>query len=70
MPPSEDYPVNDTELHASDFAYNYGNLSVEQKKEVFEVTRNSLEVLSSMLVKETEPKPTMVINLILAENMI
>ncbi|MBA0769695.1 hypothetical protein Gotri_018399 [Gossypium trilobum] len=59
LPPSEDYPVNDPELHASDFAYNYGNLSVEQKKEVFEVTRNSLEVLSSMLVKETEPKPTM-----------
>ncbi|MBA0802651.1 hypothetical protein Gohar_012930, partial [Gossypium harknessii] len=59
LPPSEDYPVNDPELHASDFAYNYGNLSVEQKKEVFEVTRNSLEVLSSMLVRETEPKPTM-----------
>ncbi|KAE8724872.1 Sec14p-like phosphatidylinositol transfer family protein, putative isoform 2 [Hibiscus syriacus] len=37
----------------------YASLSAEEKKEVFEVTRNSLEVLSSMLSKETEPKPTL-----------
>ncbi|XVE72928.1 hypothetical protein DITRI_Ditri11bG0077000 [Diplodiscus trichospermus] len=56
--PSENYHVNNTGLHGSEFAYNYGILSVEQKKELFEVTRNSLEVLSSMLSTETEPKPT------------
>ncbi|XVF21576.1 hypothetical protein REPUB_Repub12eG0101500 [Reevesia pubescens] len=58
LPPSENYPVNNTGFHGNDFAYNYGSLSVEQKKELFEVTRNSLEVLSSMLSTETEPKPT------------
>ncbi|XVF32389.1 hypothetical protein REPUB_Repub17cG0078000 [Reevesia pubescens] len=58
LPPSENYPVNNTGLHGIDFAYNYRSLSVEQKKELFEVTRNSLEVLSSMLSKETELKPT------------
>ncbi|XP_022769869.1 TOM1-like protein 2 [Durio zibethinus] len=57
LPPSENYPVNNTGLHGSDFAYSYGSLSVEQKKELFEVTRNSLEVLSSMLSTETELKP-------------
>ncbi|XWS76250.1 hypothetical protein CRYUN_Cryun01aG0159300 [Craigia yunnanensis] len=58
LPPSENYPVNNTGLHGNDFAYNYGSLSVEQKKELFEVTRNSLEVLYSMLSTETELKPT------------
>ncbi|XP_022758414.1 TOM1-like protein 2 isoform X2 [Durio zibethinus] len=58
LPPSDNYPVNNTGLHGNDFAYNYGSLSVEQKKELFEVTRNSLEVLSSILSRETEPKPT------------
>ncbi|KAK6259956.1 VHS domain - like 1 [Theobroma cacao] len=61
LPPPENYPVNNTGLHGSDlstFAYNNGSLSVEQKKELFEVTRNSLEVLSSMLNTDTEPKPT------------
>ena len=69
MPPPEHYPVNNTGLHGTDhstFAYDYGSLSVEQKKELFEVTRNSLEVLSSMLNTETEPKPTKVILLLLA----
>ncbi|XWS36434.1 hypothetical protein CRYUN_Cryun20dG0085800 [Craigia yunnanensis] len=59
LPPSENYPFNNTGLHGtnhSTFAYDYGSLSVEQKKELFEVTRNSLEVLSSMLNTETEPK--------------
>lgn len=69
LPPPENYPVNNTGLHGSDlstFAYNNGSLSVEQKKELFEVTRNSLEVLSSMLKTDTEPKPTKVILLLLA----
>ncbi|GMI69291.1 hypothetical protein HRI_000598400 [Hibiscus trionum] len=56
LPPPENYPVNNTGLQG-DFAYNYGTLSVEQKKELFEVTRNSLEVLSSILSTGTEPKP-------------
>ncbi|KAK8506156.1 hypothetical protein V6N13_002796 [Hibiscus sabdariffa] len=57
LPPPENYPINNTGLQGNDFAYNYGNLSVEQKKELFEVTRNSLEVLSSILSTGTEPKP-------------
>ncbi|KAL4378453.1 hypothetical protein GQ457_02G003920 [Hibiscus cannabinus] len=57
LPPPENYPVNNTGLQGNDFAYNYGSLSVEQKKELFEVTRNSLEVLSSILSTGTEPKP-------------
>lgn len=60
LPPSENYPVNNTGLHNTGhgtFAYDYGSLSVERKKELFEVARNSLEVLSSMLNTETEPKP-------------
>lgn len=66
VPPSENYPVNNTGLHGGHgtFAYDHGSLSVEQKKEFFEVTRNSLEVLSSMLNTETEPKPTKVIPLL------
>ncbi|KAK8289119.1 hypothetical protein V6Z11_D07G167300 [Gossypium hirsutum] len=58
LAPSENYPINGTGLHGSDFACNYGRLSLEPKKELFKVTRNSLEVLSSMLSKETQPKPT------------
>ncbi|KAK5819121.1 hypothetical protein PVK06_024082 [Gossypium arboreum] len=58
LAPSENYPINGTGLHGSDFACNYGRLSLEHKKELFKVTRNSLEVLSSMLSKETQPKPT------------
>ncbi|KAE8730622.1 hypothetical protein F3Y22_tig00002919pilonHSYRG00270 [Hibiscus syriacus] len=57
FPPPENYPVNNTGLQGNDFAYNYGSLSVEQKKELFEVTRNSLEVLSSIFSTGTEPKP-------------
>ncbi|KAK8346879.1 hypothetical protein V6Z11_A07G248100 [Gossypium hirsutum] len=57
LPPPENYPANNTGLQGNDFAYNYGSLSVEQKKELFEVTQNSLEVLSSILSTGTEPKP-------------
>ncbi|MBA0674975.1 hypothetical protein Goari_016543 [Gossypium aridum] len=58
LAPSENYPINGTGLHGSDFACNYERLSLEHKRELFKVTRNSLEVLSSMLSKETQPKPT------------
>ncbi|KAE8685352.1 phytochrome A-associated F-box protein-like [Hibiscus syriacus] len=57
LPPPENYPVNNTGLQGNDFAYNYGSFYVEQKKELFEVTRNSLELLSSILSTGTEPKP-------------
>ncbi|GMI66441.1 hypothetical protein HRI_000313400 [Hibiscus trionum] len=59
LPPADNYPVDNTEPDGGEFTYSYGGLSAEQKKEVFEVTRNSLEVLSSMLSKETEPIPTL-----------
>ncbi|KAL5796519.1 hypothetical protein ACOSQ2_001339 [Xanthoceras sorbifolium] len=58
--PSESYPIPDTGLEGRDhasFAYNYGSLSVDEKKEVLVITRNSLDVLSSILNTETEPKP-------------
>ncbi|GLU07762.1 hypothetical protein SLE2022_247100 [Rubroshorea leprosula] len=57
---SESYPVPHTGVNGSDhgsFVFNFGSLSIEQKKEFFEITRNSLEVLSSMLNVEMEPKP-------------
>ncbi|KAK2648749.1 hypothetical protein Ddye_016238 [Dipteronia dyeriana] len=60
MSPSESYPFPDTGLHGADhtsFAYDYGSLSVDDKKEVLVITRNSLDVLSSILNTETEPKP-------------
>ncbi|KAL2934761.1 TOM1-like protein 2 [Bienertia sinuspersici] len=57
--PPESYPVPGSESNgASDVMLpcNYGSLSVEQKKEFLEITRNSLEVLSSLLSSEVEPK--------------
>ncbi|KAK8694012.1 hypothetical protein V6N13_071576 [Hibiscus sabdariffa] len=59
LPPPDNYPVNNTGPDGGDFTYSYGSLSAEQKKKVFQVTRNSIEVLSSMLSKETEPMPTL-----------
>ncbi|OMP11110.1 VHS domain-containing protein [Corchorus olitorius] len=61
LPPSENYPVTNTGSHGGNhnmFSYNYGTLSDEERKELFKVTRNSLEVLSSMLNAETNHKPT------------
>ncbi|KAE8692189.1 Structural maintenance of chromosome 1 protein, putative isoform 1 [Hibiscus syriacus] len=42
-----------------DFTYSYGSLSAEEKKEVFEVTRNSLEdeLTESMLEKWKQSQP-------------
>ncbi|KAF5741845.1 TOM1-like protein 1-like isoform X1 [Tripterygium wilfordii] len=45
-------------LHGVDgtgLPYNYGSLSIEEKKELLLVTRNSLELLSSILNTEAEP---------------
>ncbi|KAI9180693.1 hypothetical protein LWI28_007294 [Acer negundo] len=61
LSPSESYPFPNTGLQGADhtrsFVYNYGSLSVDEKKEVLVITRNSLDVLSSILNTETEPKP-------------
>lgn len=55
MSPPERYPIPDT--GGSSFPFSYRSLSVEEKKEYLVVTRNSLELFSSILNTETEPKP-------------
>ncbi|XP_010475349.1 PREDICTED: target of Myb protein 1 [Camelina sativa] len=58
VPPPGSYPVpNQVQARGEDegLDYNFGNLSIEDKKEQIEITRNSLELLSSML--NTEGKP-------------
>ncbi|CAN1245037.1 TOM1-like protein 2 [Linum grandiflorum] len=58
MPPPGSYPVPDSGLPGlgqGTFPQNY--LSAEEKNEVLVTTRNSLELLSSILNAETEPKP-------------
>lgn len=59
--PPGSYPIPDTGMHniggGSAFAFNHPGLSVEEKKEYLVVTRNSLELLSSILDAEAEPKP-------------
>ncbi|KAG5567411.1 hypothetical protein RHGRI_002829 [Rhododendron griersonianum] len=60
MSPPERYPVPDSGLHGADnatFPYGYGIQSIEEKKEILEITRNSLEILSSILNSGSEPKP-------------
>ncbi|XP_021814784.1 TOM1-like protein 2 [Prunus avium] len=60
LSPPERYPVPDTGLHGAnhnDFAFNYQSLAVEEKREFLVVARNSLELLSSILNTETDPKP-------------
>ncbi|KAL6210711.1 hypothetical protein ACLB2K_015943 [Fragaria x ananassa] len=58
VPPPERYPVPDTGFHdANDREFRYNYLSVEEKKECLVVARNSLELLSSILNAETDPKP-------------
>ncbi|XP_021770177.1 TOM1-like protein 2 [Chenopodium quinoa] len=57
--PPESYPIPGSESNGAADAmlpYNYGNLSSEQKKEFLEITKNSLEVLSSLLSSEADPK--------------
>ncbi|KAL1202128.1 TOM1-like protein 2 [Cardamine amara subsp. amara] len=58
VPPPGSYPVPNQEQARGDddgLDYNFGNLSIKDKKEQIEITRNSLELLSSML--NTEGKP-------------
>lgn len=69
LSPPERYPVPDTGLHGgnhNDFAFNYQSLAVEEKKEFLVVARNSLELLSSILNTETDPKPLKVCFLLLS----
>lgn len=55
LSPPESYPIPDTGLQNHDTTY-IGE-SIEEKKEFLVVTRNSLEILSSILNSEVEPKP-------------
>ncbi|XP_075648725.1 TOM1-like protein 2 [Castanea sativa] len=60
LSPPERYPIPDTGMHdtgGSSLPFSYRILSVEEKKEYLVVTRNSLELFSSILNTETEPKP-------------
>jgi len=64
LSPPGTYPIPDTGMHDTDgtaFPLNYRNLSVEEKKEYLVITRNSLELLSSILDAETPQKPLKVI---------
>lgn len=68
LSPSGLNPIPDAGLHDADgtaFSYNYGILSMEEKKEFILITRNSVELLSSILESETEPKTIKVIHLFL-----
>ncbi|WZZ01935.1 hypothetical protein YC2023_074263 [Brassica napus] len=62
VPPPGSYPVPNQEQargdHDGGFYYNFGNLSIKDKKEETEITRNSLELLSSMLNTEGKPNHT------------
>ncbi|XP_010457748.1 PREDICTED: target of Myb protein 1 [Camelina sativa] len=61
VPPPGSYPVPNQEQARGDdegIDYNFGNLSIEDKKEQIEITRNSLELLSSMLNTEGKPNHT------------
>ncbi|ESW34541.1 hypothetical protein PHAVU_001G161300 [Phaseolus vulgaris] len=58
--PPERYPIPEAELDMDDpaaFSSTYQHISVEEKKEHLVVARNSLELLSSILNSEAEPKP-------------
>lgn len=60
LSPPGSYPIPDTGMHdtiGSAFPFHYRSLSIEEKREYLVVTRNSLELLSSILNSETEPKP-------------
>ncbi|KAL3849966.1 hypothetical protein ACJIZ3_011848 [Penstemon smallii] len=59
LSPPERYPIPNTGLENEESAtfINYGFQSIEEKKEFLVVARNSLEILSSILTSETEPKP-------------
>ncbi|CAF2105520.1 unnamed protein product [Brassica oleracea var. botrytis] len=62
VPPPGSYPVPNQEQARGDdgggFDYSFGNLSIKDKKEQIEITRNSLELLSSMLNTDGKPNHT------------
>uniref|UniRef100_A0A1J3HJQ8 TOM1-like protein 2 n=2 Tax=Noccaea caerulescens TaxID=107243 RepID=A0A1J3HJQ8_NOCCA len=62
VPPPGSYPIpNQGQARGDDnggLDYNFGNLSIKDKKEQIEITRNSLELLSSMLNTEGKPNHT------------
>ena len=68
----ERYPIPQAELHDIDdpaaFSSNYQHTSVEERKENLVVARNSLELLSSILNSEAEPKPLKV-NILMLEKI-
>ncbi|KAF3436146.1 hypothetical protein FNV43_RR23238 [Rhamnella rubrinervis] len=60
LSPPGNYPVSDMGLHDADGSANYSSFqssSIEEKKESLVVARNSLELLTSILNTEVEPKP-------------
>lgn len=56
---SGDYPFLTLGQQIPDSEYQGGPLSLEEKKEILVITRNSIEILSSMLTTETQQKPAM-----------
>ncbi|XP_055813146.1 TOM1-like protein 2 [Solanum dulcamara] len=56
LSPPESYPIPDTGLQNHEHTTYIGE-SIEEKKEFLVVTRNSLEILSSILNSDVEPKP-------------
>lgn len=65
VPPPGSYPVPNREQARGvndGLDYNFGNLSINDKKEQIEITRNSLELLSSMLNTEGKQNHTEVIS--------
>ncbi|CAH8354393.1 unnamed protein product [Eruca vesicaria subsp. sativa] len=63
VPPPGSYPVPIQEQGRGDhdgglLDYNFGSLSIKDKREQIEITRNSLELLSSMLNSEGKPNHT------------
>lgn len=55
LPDNYPFPILDNQ--SADFGYHGGALSVEERKEFLVVTRNSIEILSSLLNADTEQKP-------------
>lgn len=60
--PAEDYPVPTSGAANEEVPsfISYGIQSNEQKKELLLIARNSLDILSSILNSDTEPKPVKV----------
>lgn len=66
LSPPENYPIPDMGSHHSENATysSFGGRSVEEKREFLMVTRNTLELFSSILNSEDEPKPVKVVQLL------